>query len=160
MVGIWAGVLALAGIILGTLVAQEPAAPRDVELEGKVVCLPERMHELYEAQLPTGHEHIYGFETTDGTFLTLLRTKFSEALFAEEEVRKKRLLLKGRVFPKSQVFEVMRIRSVKDGVVHDLFYYCTVCSIESVAPGICSCCQEPVELKEKPLPPGKASPPL
>ncbi len=155
MVRTWAGAVALAGLILGTFAAQESAAPREVELEGKLVCLPERMHELYDVPLASGHEHIYGFETADGAFLTLLRTKFSEALFADEEVRKKRLLLKGRVFPKSQVFEVTRIRSVKDNVVHDLFYYCTVCSIESVAPGICSCCQEPVELKEKPLPPGK-----
>jgi hypothetical protein len=55
------------------------------------------------------------------------------------------------VFPQSQVLEVMRIRSIKDGIVHDLYYYCTVCSIETVTPGTCSCCQGTVELVEKPL---------
>jgi hypothetical protein len=36
-------------------------------------------------------------------------------------------------------------------VVYDLHYYCTVCNIESVTPGPCVCCQDEVELKERPL---------
>src|SRR4051794_18376314 len=69
------------------------------ELSGKVVCLPEEMHQLHQADLPSGHEHIYGFRTLDGKYYTLLRTKFSEAIFADERIRQKELLLKGRVFP-------------------------------------------------------------
>ena len=48
-------------------------------LRGKVVCLSEEMHHLYQAPLSTGHEHLYGFRTHDGKYYTLLRTKFSEA---------------------------------------------------------------------------------
>ena len=41
--------------------------------------------------------------------------------------------------------------SVRNGVVHELYYYCTICDIESVSPAPCACCQGPVELIEKPL---------
>jgi hypothetical protein len=130
---------------------QDVEQPRQVELQGKIVCLPEAMHRIYGTELPTRHEHVYGFETGDGTFYTLLRTKYSEALFVDERLRGKELLLKGRVFPKSHVFEVTRTRSVRAGVIYDVFYYCSVCHIESVSPGPCECCQGKVELMEKPL---------
>ena len=76
--GAGAGALALllASAILssGILSTQSaPAAPRDstvqpeqVELRGKVVCIPELMHELYQTELAAEHEHVYGFRTTDG----------------------------------------------------------------------------------------------
>src|SRR6266496_3318288 len=78
------------------------ASPAIVEIRGRVVCLAEEMHQRYEAALPTGHEHLYGFKTQDRKYYTLLRTKFSEALFADPRFREKELLLKGRIFPNSQ----------------------------------------------------------
>ncbi len=149
------GALSLA-LAVSTSAAEPTKTPKpaptipEVELRGQVVCLAEEMHRLHEADLPTGHAHVYGFKTKDGKFYTLLRTKLSEALFDDERLRTKELLLKGRVFPKSQVFEPTLIRSVRNGVVHDLYYYCDVCDIQSVSPAECACCQGPVELIEKP----------
>jgi len=129
--------------------------PQEVELRGRIVCLPEAMHELYHTDLPTNHEHTWGFKTIDGTFHTLLRTKLSEALFVDEQVRKKELILKGRVFPKTQLFEMTSMKSVRNGVICDLYYYCDICAIKTLSPGPCMCCQGPVELVEKPLAEGR-----
>jgi hypothetical protein len=41
------------------------------------------------------------------------------------------------------------MRSVRNGVVFDLYYYCDICAIKTLAPGPCMCCQGPVELTEK-----------
>jgi hypothetical protein len=128
-----------------------PAHSREMELRGKVVCLPEEMHRLYQTDLPTNHEHIYGFRTTNGVYYTLLLTKLSEALFADERVREKELLLTGNVLPKSQILDVTAMKSIRNGVVYDLYYYCDICAIRTVAPGPCVCCQAPVELVEKPF---------
>src|SRR5437867_5602968 len=46
---------------------------QEVDLRGKIVCLPEAMHAVYGIDLPTNHGHIWGFKTKDGTFYTLLR---------------------------------------------------------------------------------------
>jgi len=127
------------------------AVSRETELRGRVVCLPEEMHRVYQTDLPTNHEHIYGFKTTNGVYYTLLRTKLSEALFADQRLREKELLLTGNVLPKSQIFDVTRMKSIRSGVVYDLYYYCDICAIRTVAPGPCVCCQAPVELVEKPL---------
>jgi hypothetical protein len=154
--GVLAALLGLA--LWGPSRAEEKAAGTSrtaegqaIELKGKVVCLPEALHRLYQTELPTGHEHVYGFQTSDGSFYTLLRTKYSEALFADERVREKELILKGRVFLKSQILEVNLFRSMRHGVVCDLYYYCRICNIESVSPGPCACCQGTVELMEVPL---------
>ena len=127
------------------------AGSRELELRGKVVCLPEEMHRVYQTDLPTNHEHIYGFKTTNGVYYTLLRTKLSEALFADQRLREKELLLTGNALPKSRIFDVTKMNSIRNGVVYDLYYYCDVCAIRTVAPGPCVCCQAPVELVEKAL---------
>src|ERR1051325_6320477 len=135
-------------LVMGRSAAPQP--PKEIEIQGKTVCLPELMHRLYGVELPAEHRHVYGFQAQDGEIYTLLRTKFSEALFEDDRVRVKQLLLKGRVFPHSHLFEVTRTRSVRNGTVYDLHYFCSVCNIESVSPGPCACCQGPVELVETP----------
>jgi hypothetical protein len=131
--------------------SKKRAEPPKVELRGRVVCLPEAMHELYGTELPTDHTHLYGFRARDGVFYTLLRTRWSEGLFVDERLRELELIVRGQVLPKTQIFDVTSLRSVKNGVVHDLFYYCDICAIETPTPGPCLCCQAPVELVEKPL---------
>jgi hypothetical protein len=130
------------------------AGSQEMELRGTVVCLPEEMHRVHHTDLPTNHAHIYGFRTTNGVYYTLLRTKLSEALFADQRLREKELLLTGNVLPKSQIFDVTEMKSIRKGVVWDLYYYCDICAIKTIAPGPCVCCQAPVELVEKPSEPG------
>jgi hypothetical protein len=134
----------------GSSAAKAPSEVQNIELRGRMVCLVEEMHRLYQADLSTPHEHQYGFKTNDGRFFTLLRTQYSEALFTDKRLHEKDLLLKGRLFPNTQIFEPITLRSVRGGVVHDIFYHCAVCEIYTVAPGICECCQDPTVLLERP----------
>jgi hypothetical protein len=127
------------------------SAVRAIELRGRVVCIAEEMHRRPGVPLPTNHAHQWGLKAQDGKLYALLRGKFSEAIFVDERIRQKELLVKARLFPDTQVIELTQLRSVKAGVTQDLFYYCDICAIESVSPEICACCQEPVELIEKPL---------
>ncbi len=41
---------------------------KEIRIHGHLVCLAEAMHDLYRADLPADHEHLYGFKTTDGAF--------------------------------------------------------------------------------------------
>ncbi len=125
--------------------------PKAVKLHGKIVCLAEEMHTHYKVELSEAHEHLYGIKTADSIYYTLLRTSLSEALFVDKRLHEKDLLIDARVFPKTQLLEVIRFSSIKDGVVHELYYYCDTCFIRTVAPGNCDCCQAPVVLIEKPL---------
>ncbi|MBI4325048.1 MAG: hypothetical protein HY674_07260 [Chloroflexi bacterium] len=127
-------------------------APQTVRLQGRVICLAEEMHKLFQAHVAARHEHLYGFKAKDGNVYTLLRTKQSEALFVDQRLLNKELIVKGRVFPQTQILEVTgNLQSIREGVVNDLYYYCDICAITTVAPGPCLCCQAPVELVERPL---------
>ncbi len=137
--------------ISGAKTTKETPKPKDVELTGKIVCLAEAMHKQYKVELSAEHEHLYGVKTKDDKYFTLLRTSLSEALFVDRRLHEKDLIIKGRVFPNTHLLEVIRIQSLIDGIVHELYYYCDTCYIRAVAPGNCDCCQAPVELIEKPL---------
>ena len=134
--------------------AAKPLKPavKMVELRGHIVCLAEEMHRLHGTDLPTKHLHVLGFRTNDGQYYTLLRTKYSLALFDDPRLRQRELIVKGRVLPNSRVLDVNgKLKSVKDGVVHDLYYFCEVCVIRSIVSGPCMCCQDDYIFVEKPL---------
>lgn len=126
-------------------------AVRTVNLRGRVVCLAEQLHDRHGAALPTNHDHLWALQANDGLLYTLLRGRFSEAIWMDERIRTRELELKARLFPGTQALEVERLRSVLRGVVQDLYYYCDICHIQGIAPEPCSCCQGPVELVERPL---------
>jgi hypothetical protein len=121
-------------------------AAEQIEIRGQVVCLAEN-----NEQPKTKHEHVIGFKTPEGKVYKLTRTRFSEALFLDARLHEKELLLKGSLSADAQTFDALTFRSIKNGVVHDLYYYCEICAIESVSPDICGCCRLPVELVERPL---------
>ena len=122
-----------------------------VTVRGRVVCLPEEMHRRHGVELPGGHGHIWALRTANGDLYTILPGRYAEGIFQDERIRAKELQVRARVLPKSQAIEILTVYSVRDGVVHDLYYYCDICAIKSVSPEICACCQGPVELTEKPL---------
>src|SRR5258708_11248134 len=120
----------------------------EVELRGRMVCLPEAMHELYQTDLPANHAHVPGFKTVDGTFYTLLRAKLSEALFVDKRLGEKELILRGHVLPKTQMFEMPGMKSGRNGAIYDVYYYCVWCPLKILPPGPCRCCQGPGKLVE------------
>lgn len=131
--------------------AEKAGAVGQVELRGRIVCLAEEMHEKFSVDLPTRHEHLLGFKTVSGQYYTLLRTKNSEALFADQDLKQRDLILKGNTYPGSQLFESMTVRSIKNGLTYEVYYWCDICAIQMNAPGICDCCQAPNRRVEKPL---------
>jgi hypothetical protein len=121
------------------------SSQQNMTLHGHVICL------LEEKGAASDHAHEYGFKTSDGVVRPLHRSLTAEALFTDERVRKQELELLGRVHPEDDSFEAIQIYSVKDGVRHEVYYWCDTCHIRSTAPGPCWCCYEPFELKEVPV---------
>ena len=143
--------LVLILLMSGAKPPTEKLEPKNVEIQGKIVCLAKEMHTHYKVELFGNHEHLYGVKTEGGEYYTLLRTSLAEALFVDDRLHEKDLVINGRVFPKTRLLEVTRFLSIRDGVLHDLYYYCDTCYIRAVAPGNCDCCQAPVVLIERPL---------
>ncbi len=133
---------------LGPLVGDD--APLAITVQGELVCLAEEMQKRYGVQIPPVHEHLRGIRAEDGAYLVILRNSTSTALFSDARFLGRTLVLTGRTFPRSSLFEVARTDWLKDGKVYSAYYWCEVCSIQSADPGPCACCQAAVELREKP----------
>ena len=152
------------------------ATPRPFFAAGRLVSLGEEMRSRYGADISPQSPTLLGFLTEDGSdaevgsrdtdsrdtgpgstlrFFGLLHTYQSQALFSDPRFKERRLKLSGRVFPHTAILEVSRFRWFEDATLHDVYYWCEVCSIRGVDPGPCACCQGPVELRTTPTPPQK-----
>jgi hypothetical protein len=132
------------------------AKPEPFEARGKLVCLAEEMAARHGAPVAPVHEHLLGFQVESPTkegveYYAVLRTPIAEGLFQDARFKAHVLVITGRRFPGTALIEVTRTRWVKDGKLHDVYYWCEVCSIRGVNPGPCACCQGPVELREAPV---------
>jgi len=133
----------------------DASRPNEVKVLGEIVCLAEEVQRRHGVQIPPIHEHLIGVRAEDGSLHTLLRTSTSNLLFTDPRFRKRPLVLTGRTFPHSDLLDVARVDWIQDGQVHQVYYWCEVCSIKTVDPGRCACCQGPVELRERPEAGGK-----
>lgn len=124
----------LAAAALGAAPAgsqEEGAGPRPVPFEGRgrLVCLLEEMKALHGLELPPIHAHLLGFRVEGEAgraprYVTILRTKSSEALFADPRFQGRDLRLLGRLFPEGALLEVARIQGWRDGKLVELHYWC------------------------------------
>ena len=147
--------LLTAGALSFPSTAQDKAKPsgeaQTVSLRGKVICLTEELQKPY--QIITDCEtrgHVYSLKTAAGKFHPFLPVDTAAAIWMDERFRQRDLQVTARVFPAIDFIEVIKLQSWRDGKLHDLYYFCDICSISSHKPGPCECCQEPVEFRETP----------
>ena len=120
------------------------------EFRGRMVCLSEEMQRRFSANVPQKHAHDFGLKTEEGRYYSLLHTASADALLTDTNLHSRTLVVKGRLFPETQLLEVVgNLHSLKDGKLYELYYYCDICAIKTSVPGPCMCCREPVYLREE-----------
>jgi hypothetical protein len=92
----------------------------------------------------------FGFESNDGQRFKFAAADSAAAIFTDPRVRLKELQLVARL-RSGQELEIIRVRSYREGKLHDLYYFCEVCNITTYVPGPCPCCRSELELKETPV---------
>lgn len=91
------------------------------------------------------------FQTSSGAVYQLVSNKVTSAIFNDTNLHARTLILKGHVADGGRFEMTGNLRSLRNGITNDLYYYCDVCSIKQIDPGPCMCCREPVELREEPV---------
>ncbi len=127
------GGIAMAIALRAPAQVHETKAPQI--LEGRLVSLPG----TGPALSTRGKDHRLSAKTSY-VFHTL-----QDKRLAGHEVR-----LEGTTAPDGS-FEVSRLFTVRQGKLFRVRYFCDVCNIEALEPGICVCCQQPTELQEIPV---------
>lgn len=146
-------VLASGALLLGAaaLRAQNPVplgSPygdlREVTLQGKLVALQDELARKYGAKANPAAEKQWAIALPDGHYYTFLDTPdYRKLVAARPESRA--VEVKARLFPRSQILEVLSYQSLAAEQVKRR-YYCSVCAIYADDFGPCACCGRELEL--------------
>jgi hypothetical protein len=94
--------------------------------------------------------HWLALVTKDGKVYPLIPDNGSLLFFKDPSLRNRLVRLTGRLFAGTHLLQVLAVHSYKVGKLHEVYYWCDICSIRRAAPGICECCGGPMELREVP----------
>ena len=136
-------------ILFSSLAVARPSASVQqqdrVVVRGRVVCLNQEGDPLGRGcpDLPA----LFGLKSNDGKFYRFLPEDTATAIFADRRVRQRELQIIA-ILRSSDRLEIIKIQSVKEGRLYDLYYFCEVCNINTYAPGPCMCCYEEMEFRE------------
>jgi hypothetical protein len=87
--------------------------------------------------------------TNDGKALPLIKDGGSRMFFADPALLNRPMRLTAARVDDS--LRVMAVRSLRNGKLHDVYYWCDICAIRRNEKMICECCGGPMELTEEPV---------
>lgn len=118
-------------------------------IRGRAVCLNAAGREVESIFGCSETGTRFGFASKEGKLYTFTPTDTMTAVFTDVRVRQRDLQLTARLHAGDQL-EIIKVQSVKEGRVYDIFYFCEVCSITAYTPGLCPCCRKELEFRERP----------
>ena len=128
---------------------QNPEADGLVVIRGRVVCLHDLGRPADSLFGCDGRTSPRGILDKESKLYTFDAMDPSTAIFSDARVLARVLQVTARVKAKSQL-ELIKVQSVRDGILCDIYYFCEVCKIRAYAPGPCPCCRNELEFRETP----------
>ena len=116
-------------------------------LRGRAVCLDAAGLEVGSLFGCPDTSSRFGFASRDGRLYKFLAADAMTPVFTDGRVRQRELQVTARLHARDQL-EIIKVQSVKEGKLYDIFYYCDVCSITAYVPGLCPCCRNELEFRE------------
>jgi len=87
----------------------------------------------------------------DGKTYPLIKDSGSRMFFKDKRLLNQPMRLTGKLFDGANLLQVVNVHSIKDGKLHDVYYWCEVCTIRAYEDKICECCGAPMEFREVPV---------
>jgi len=134
-------------ILASPVLAEDVSPPVDLTIEGTVVCATEQGSVLPSADTCSG-SHNYALRTQGKVYFFLKQDPRAE-IFHDARVRARRLRISGWARPGNRI-EIIKLQSVREGLLYDLYYFCETCNIKALVGGPCPCCQADLEFRETP----------
>jgi hypothetical protein len=87
----------------------------------------------------------------DGKIYPLVKDSGSRLFFLDPELLNRPMRLTGRLLPRSSFLQVTAAHSYIKGQLHEIYYWCDVCSIRRNEKNPCECCGGPMVRREEPV---------
>ena len=128
------------------------AAPAKNEyFKGKVARLADFVEKHGSKLDPEASPHWLALATDDGKIYPLIEDDGARMFFKDEKLLNRPMRLTGRLLPGSQLLQVVEVHSYLHGELHEVYYWCDICSIKRYEKKKCDCCGGPMELREEPV---------
>jgi hypothetical protein len=128
---------------------QEPPADKALQFfKGKVLPLADVLAKQGVKLDADAAPYARALVTDDGKVYPLVKDPGSRMFFQDKELLNRPMRLTGKLVPGSTLLQVINVHSYKDGKLHDVYYWCDICTIRRYEGGICECCGGPMERKE------------
>ncbi len=121
-------------------------------LRGKVVELGP--HVLRAFNVPMDDDvgkAVVALVTDSGEVHPLVKDVRSRGFWMDKRLRDRPMELHVHKFPGLPFVRIIDSYSFKDAKKYAVDYWCTVCAITTFEPGPCPCCQDEIELRERPV---------
>jgi rubrerythrin len=118
-------------------------------IRGRVVCLEESNRRADTLFGCDGQASRYAILDKDSKLYKFDPMKPSTDVFTDARVRARELQVTARVDGKRQL-ELIKVQSIKEGNLYDIYYFCEICNIRAYTPGPCPCCRNELEFRETP----------
>jgi hypothetical protein len=123
-----------------------------IVLRGRVVELGPFV--LKEFKVPMDDDlgkAVVALVTDAGEMHPIVKDVRSRGFWMDKRLRDRPMELHVHKFPGLPFVRVIDTHSFKDGKKFAVDYWCTVCAITTFEPGPCPCCQDEIELRERPV---------
>jgi len=116
-------------------------------IRGRIICLDAAGRVIESPFGCNESNHHFGLAGRDGKLYNFSPTDAMAAMFTDIRVQQRELQVSGRLSSGNHL-EVIKVQSIKEGRLYDIFYFCEVCNIKAFAPGLCPCCRNDLEFRE------------
>jgi hypothetical protein len=131
--------------LAGTLSAEEQHQGL-VVVRGRVTCL-DAGGQPVDSLFGCITNNRLAFFSKDGKLYKFLPADSMTAMFSDIRVRQRELQLTARLLANDRL-EIVKVQSINEGRLFDIFYFCEVCNITAYAPGPCPCCRDELQFRE------------
>jgi hypothetical protein len=131
--------------------AQQKAADKAESFTGNVVPLTGPLEKFGARLAPEAAPHWLALVTKEGKVYPLIEDGGARMFYADPSLRNRPMRLTGRLFSDTHLLQIVDVHSLKGGKLHEVYYWCDICSIRRNSPGACECCGRPMELREVPV---------
>jgi hypothetical protein len=125
--------------------------PKPETLKGKVVPLTTILDQFGTRLDPEAAAQWLALVGDDGTIYPLIKDDATRMFFTDKSLQNRPMQLTGRLIPGSHILQVQEVRSLVNGQLCEVYYWCDICSIRRSEKKICECCGGPMNLREEPV---------